>query len=326
MNTRRTLLALAIASALPALPVYAQPAARMPRIGYLAVIDPAATPHLQAFRDGLRERGWVEGKNILIDYKWSADTREQLPKLADQLVRQKVDVIVSWGTAASMAARNATKTIPIVMFSVTDPTATGLIASFARPGGNVTGTSNFTADLSAKVVELMLQLAPNTKQLLVLRNPNNPSSALQLAEAESAAKAFKLPMRIFNVTAAADLEAAFSEMGNLRNASVVILTDPMFVTESAALARLGIKHKLPTFYVRRENAVAGGLFSYGSSIAGEFRRSATYVDKVLKGASPAELPVERPTRFEMILNLKTARALGLTPPKDLLLRADELIE
>ena len=326
MTTRRNLLALGLAVAMPALPAPAQPASSVPRIGYLAVIDPAATPHLQAFRDGLRERGYTEGRNIRIDYQWSSDTRERLPQLAAELVRQKVDVIVTWGTAASMAARDATKTIPIVMFSVTDPVATGLVASFGRPGGNVTGTSNFTADLSAKVVELMLQIAPNTKRLIALRNPDNPSSRLQLAEAESAARAFKLPLQVVNVSAVPELEAAFAAMATQRNASLVVLTDPMFVTQSGALARLALKHRLPAFFVRRENAVAGGLLSYGSSISDEFRGSAVYVDKILKGAKPADLPVERPTRFELVINLRTAHALGLKAPKDLLLRADEVIE
>ena len=326
MITRRHLLALASSCAWPGFSAHAQTPARVPRIGYLAVVDPAATPHLQSFRDGLRERGYIEGKTIQIDYRWSADTREQLPKHAADLVRQNVDLIVSWGTAASMAARDATKTIPVVMFSVTDPVSTGLVASFNRPGGNVTGTSNFTTELSAKLVELLLQIAPNTKQLAVLRNPKNPGSIQQLAEAETAAKTFKLPLQIFTAEAAAELDAAFAQMGKLRNAGVVVLTDPMYVSNAATLARLALQYKLPAGFLRRENAVAGGLFSYGSSIANEFRYTATYVDKILKGTKPSELPVERPTRFELVVNLKTARTLGLKAPKELLLRADEVIE
>ena len=304
----------------------AQQPGKVWRIGYLAVIDPAATPHLQAFRDGLKQLGYIEGKTIQIDYQWSADTRGRLPMLAAALVHQKVDVIVAWGTAASMVARDATGTIPIVVLSVTDPVGTGLVKSFARPGGNITGTSNFSIDLSAKVIEFMRQIAPKSTQLAGLRNPLNPSSPLQLAELETGAKALKMPLQMFHATAAAELDGAFAQIGKLRNAGVVVLTDPMFVTEGKRIADLALQYRLPAFFVRRENAVAGGLLSYGSNITDEFRHSSVYVGKILKGVKPQDLPVERPTRFELVVNAKTARALGLTVPKELLLRADEVIE
>ena len=325
-RTRRRVLVLGLTTIAAPLSSRAQAPANIPRIGYLAIVDPAATAHLQAFRDGLQQLGYVEGKTILIDYKWSADTRERLPQLAAELVRQKVDVIVAWGTAASMVARDATRSIPIVLLSVTDPVGTGLVKSFARPGGNITGTSNFSTDLSAKVVEFIRQIAPKSTQIAGLRNPLNPSSVLQLAELEAAAKAFKMPLQMFHATAAAELDGAFAQIGTLRNAGVVVLTDPMFVTERKRIADLALQYRLPTFFVRRENATAGGLLSYGSSIADEFRLSAIYVGKILKGTKPQELPVEMPTRFELVINAKTARALGLTIPYELLLRATELIE
>ena len=225
-----------------------------------------------------------------------------------------------------MAARDATSTIPIVVFSVTDPVGTGLVKSLGRPGGNVTGTSNLSADLSAKVVELLRLFAPKATQLAGLRNPRNPSSSLQLAELEAAARVFKMPLQMFEVTSAAELDDAFAKMGKLRNAGLVVLTDPMFVTESKRIAGLALQYRLPSFFVRRENAVAGGLLSYGSSIAAEFRNSSVYVAKILKGTKPQDLPVERPTRFELVVNAKTARALGLTIPSELILRADEVIE
>jgi putative tryptophan/tyrosine transport system substrate-binding protein len=281
---------------------------------------------LNAFRDGMREHGYVEGQNLSIDVRWPKGSFDQDPSVVAELVSGNVDVIVAWATPTVISVRRATSTIPVVMVSVGDPVGSGFVASLARPGGNITGVSNITADLSAKLVELLVELVPGMKRVGVVGNLNNPNVALQLRETEDAVRKLGLQSQIVEARTPEEFERAFARLSAASVNGVVLLADPSTIEQGQKIAELAHTARLPTAFQRRENVEVGGLFSYGGSIINQFRHAAYYVDQILKGVKPAELPVEQPIKFELVINLKTAKALGLTIPQTLLVRADEVIE
>jgi putative ABC transport system substrate-binding protein len=329
VNARRKLL-VAIGAGVLATPVapLGQQRSKVARIGYLAGDSITDNPHrVQAFRDSLHELGYVEGKNLVIEYRRAEGKFERLPDLAAELVRLPVDVIVAVGDPVIFAARQATATIPIVMASVGDPIGRGFVASLARPGGNVTGVCNFSANLVGKWLELLKQIVPALSQAAVLRNAANPTHLLFWAEAQSAAPRLGLKVQDVEVRRSDDLDEAVVSMVRARSGAVVVLPDPLLAgVLGGRIAELAMRNGLPTMSTFKEQVEVGGLLSYGPNLTLNYRRAAAYVDKILKGAKPAELPVEQPTKFELFINLKTAKALGLTIPQSLLLRADEVIQ
>jgi putative tryptophan/tyrosine transport system substrate-binding protein len=304
----------------------AQQAAKVARIGYLAGANPHAS---EAFRQGLRDLGYLEGSNVVIEYRDAEGKLERNPALMAELVALKVDVIVAGNTAAALAAKQATRAIPIVFASVPDPVTSGLVTSLAQPGGNITGLSNLTVDLVGKCLELLTQAVPGVGRVAVLWQPGafgGRTETDMLKGAEVAAQSLAVRLQFLEVRAPADFDRAFSEMTKARADALIVLSTSMLFVERRRLVDLATRHRLPAVYQQRETADAGGLMAYGANIADMYRRAATYVDKILKGAKPADLPVEQPTKFELVINLKTARALGITIPPSLLARADEVIE
>ena len=296
----------------------AQQSSRVWHIGVLSAVPlPAAS--LSAFRDSLREHGYVVGQNLRIDVRWPEET-------AIELARSDVDIIVAWASPAVIAARRATATIPIVILGVSDPVGLGFVASLARPSGNITGVSNVASDLSAKLVEVFVEMVPGMNRVGVIRNPGNPGAVVQMSGTQDALRAMGLQFQVVDAHAADEFETAFARLSRQAVKGVVLLADPSVIEHATGIAELAKKTRLPTAFQRRENIEAGGLFSYGANLNDQFRQAAIYVDRILKGARPAELPVEQPTKFELIVNLKTAKALGLTVPLSLLARADEVIE
>jgi putative ABC transport system substrate-binding protein len=297
------------------------------RIGCLAVADLAATPQLlDAFRAGLRDHGYVDGQNVVIDCRWAEGTSIRLDNHAADLVRSKVDLILAWSTPAVIAAKRATSTIPIVMVSIADPVGSGFIASLARPGGNITGVTNLDADLAAKRFQLLREVLPKLSQMVALRNATNPSAHLQYKETLAGARSLGIELQFVDVRDPKELEGAFSAMAKSRVSALTVLADPMFISQRKQIADFAIRSRIPTIFARNENTDAGGLMSYGPTLTDQFHHAANYVDKIFKGAKPTELPVERPTRMELVINVKTAKALGLTVPQSLLIRADRVIE
>jgi putative ABC transport system substrate-binding protein len=329
VNTRRKLLG-AIGAGVLAAPLASlgQQPAKVARIGYLAADSINSTrPRLQAFRDGLHELGYVEGKNLVIEYRWADGKFERLPDLAAELVRLRVDAIVAVGDPVIVALKQTTSTIPIVMASVGDPVGRGLVASLARPGGNITGVSNLAVTLMGKWLEFLKEIVPALSQVAVLRNAANPTHPLFWTEAQSTAPRLGLTLQSVEVRSADDLEGAFASMVKARSGAVVVLPDPLLAgVLPARIAELATRNGLPTMCTFKEQVEVGGLMSYGPSLTANFRRAAAYVDRILKGAKPADLPVEQPTKFESVINLKSAKALGLSIPQALLLRADAVIE
>jgi ABC-type uncharacterized transport system substrate-binding protein len=307
----------------------AQPAAKVPRIGYLHP-NLAASPHLtEAFRQGLRDFGYVEGRNGVIEYRDAEGKFERLPTLAAELVALKVDVIVASGTLAALAAKHATSSIPIVFPTVGDPVTDGLVISLARPGGNVTGLSNLTPELVGKCLELLKEAIPGVSQVAILWQPSGFVERTRKdvrKGAEVAGRALGMRLQFVEARGPEDFDRAFSDIARPRAGAVIVVTTAMFVQERRRLVDLAAKIRLPAVYGSRESVDAGGLISYGPNFADSFRRAATYVDKILKGGKPADLPVEQPTKFELVINLKTAKALGLTIPPSLLARADHVVE
>jgi putative ABC transport system substrate-binding protein len=305
----------------------AQPAAKLARIGWLS---PGSTsshgPFLAAFQEGLRELGYMEGKNIAIEYRWAEGRVDRLPQLVTELIQLKVDVLVTAGAPGIRAAKQATTTIPIVMAVGGDPVGSGFVASLARPGGNITGLSNLAEDLVAKLLELLREAVPGGSRVAVLYNPANPAHVSFRRVIQSAARTMGVTLLPVEGRGPHDFDGAFATMLQQRAEGLVELPDPMFLTERNRLADLASRNRMPAIYGFREHVAAGGLMAYGVNLRDSYRRAATYVDKILKGAKPADLPVEQPTRFELVINLKTAKALGLTIPRSLLLRADEVIE
>ena len=305
----------------------AQPTAKIARIGYLA-IDQAASPHLrEAFLQELRDLGYIEGRNLVIEYRSAEGKSEQLPALAAELVALKVDVIVAPSTVAAQAAKQATRTLPIV--SVAIPVTSGLVTSLARPGGNVTGLSFFSPELVGKCLEQLKLAVPAVSRVAALWQPGGqgePTEKEMLKAAEVAARALGVRLQFVEARGPENFDRAFSEMTRARAGALTVLPSNMFISERRRLVDLAAKNRLPAVYPWREFVDAGGLMSYGLNVADLFRRAATYVDKILKGAKPADLPVEQPTKFELVINLKTAKILGLTIPQPLQQRADQMIE
>ncbi|MEK6601351.1 MAG: ABC transporter substrate-binding protein, partial [Candidatus Binatota bacterium] len=299
---------------------------KVPRIGFLAAVSPSAlSARIEAFRQGLRELGYVEGKNITIEYRYAEGKLDRLPALAAELVRLKVDVIVTGGATNTRAAKEATNTIPIVMSQDTDPVASGFVASLARPGGNITGLSSLTADLSGKRLELLKEILPKLSRVAVFGTSTSPSTAPSLKETELAAGAFGVQLQYLDVLGPKDIETAFRAASKGRADVVLVLASAVFVLQRTQVVELAAKSRLPATYPQSDYMDAGGLMFYGPSIADLFRRAATYVDKILKGAKPADLPVEQPTKFELVINLKAAKQIGLTVPPNVLTRADRVI-
>jgi putative ABC transport system substrate-binding protein len=318
----------AIVAGVAASPITAraqQPTMKMHRIGYLSS---SGLPHLvEGFRQGLRELGLVEAQNLVVDYRFAEGNFERLPDLAAELVRLKVDVIVAVPTPAAVAAKNATDTIPIVMISVGDPVGLGLIASLARPGGNVTGLSyGVGLETIAKGLELVKEIVPDVRRVAILSNPANPAQALAIRDVEVAAVPLGLQLQLLEARRAEDFDGAFAAMAKEHVDALLVVAEGLFLRHRARLADLSVKNRLPSIHGIRENVEAGGLIHYGPDLLAQTRRAGVYVDKILKGAKPADLPVEQPTKFELVINLKTAKALGLTVPASLLARADEVIE
>ncbi len=300
-----------------------QPVGKIWRIGFLGSAPP--TPGMvRTLRDGLRERGYLEGQNLSIDVRWLLDEN---PHVANELVRSGVDLIVAWATPAGIAAHRATATIPVVLVSVADPVGSGIVAGLARPGGNITGLSNMSPDVSRKLVQLLVEIVPGIKRVGVVRNPSDlladPNGLQETAEA---IRALGMQIEVVHAVAADDYESAFARLSAKGVEGVVLLPDASLVKYRDRIAELARKARLPTVFQRRENAEAGGLLSYGSNLNDLLRRAALFVDRILKGAQPADLPVEQPTKFTLVINLKSAKALGLTIPPTLLARADEVIE
>src|SRR5262245_411104 len=310
------------------LAVEAQQTGKVPRIGFLSLTSPSDRPPLlEAFRQTLRERGWVEGQNIVVDYRYAEDRVDRLPNLAAELVRLKVDLIVaSAGTQAATAAKNATETIPIVMIYVRDPVGTGLIASLARPGGNVTGVSGSAGlEMFAKQLELLKETVPKIRRVALLSNPDNAYHQLAIREVNVAARSLGAELQLLEARGPNEFDGVFAAMAKERVGALFVMSDAIFSSHQTRLVDLAARSRLPAAYGIREYVEAGGLMSYGPSILDSYRRAAAYVDKILKGAKPADLPVEQPTKFELVINLKTAKALGLAMPQSVLVRADEII-
>jgi len=308
----------------------AQQTAKIPRIGYLATNLAGSPPaSREAFLEGLRDLGYVEGDNVLIEYRDAEGKDARLPALAAELVGLKVDVIVpAAGTLAALAAKKATSSLPIVFIAVGDPVASGLVASLARPGGNATGLSAVSPELVSKWLELLKQAVPGLSRVAFLRQPGALGDADRdvLKHAEVVARALGVQLQLVEARGPAEIDRAFSEMIKAGAGALAVLSTPMFSSERRRLVDLATKHRLPTVFSFRAYVDAGGLMSYGPNVADLFRRAATYVDKILKGTKPAELAVEQPTRFELIINLKAARVLGLTIPPAVLARADQVVE
>jgi ABC-type uncharacterized transport system substrate-binding protein len=295
------------------------------RIELISAAPP--TPEmLGAFRDAMRERGYIEGQNVAFDVRWPKRTFDDDPAVVTDLVNGKFDVIVAWATPTVAAVRRLTSSIPIVMVSVGDPVGAGFVASLARPGRNITGVSNVTNDLSAKLVELFFEFVPAKKRVGVVSNSYNSNVAVQLRETMSALEKFNVQTKVVEARTAEEYDQAFAALAAARVEGVILLSDPSVVEHAQRIAELARTAMLPTAFQRRESVMAGGLFSYGGSIPNQYRFAAVYVDRILKGARPAELPVEQPTKFELVINLKTAKALDLPIPPTLLARADEVIE
>jgi putative ABC transport system substrate-binding protein len=307
----------------------AQPAGKVYRIGYLVPGSPTGdTRPREALREGLRELGWVEGRNIVIEYRFAEGRFDRLPDLATELVRLKVDVIAAATAPPVLAAKNATTTIPIVMLTVADPVGRGIVTSLSRPGGNVTGVAyGVGTDTFGKGLELLQEAVPRVRRVAVLSNPDTPNQPL-VASVKSAARSLGLELRLVEARGPDQFDGAFAAMAKGGAEALLVVTDPTYLLPGAAtrLADLAVNSRLPSMHAQRPAIEAGGLMSYGPSIAALFRRGAVFVDKILKGARPADLPVEQPTKFELVIDVKTAKALGLTIPPAVLARADEVIQ
>jgi putative ABC transport system substrate-binding protein len=328
MNKRRDLLIALGAALLSSLPVYAQQK-KTPVIGYLTPVVPQNNTdfRLEAFRQGMRDSGYVEGKDYRLEVRWGEGRLERLPALAAELVRIKVDVLVASSSPSVLAARQATRSIPIVMPVSSDPVGDGLVASLARPGGNITGLSQMGPELGAKRLQLLRDVLPKTSHsLAVVWNPSYKGMAARFNEAKVAGPAIGMDVRSLEVRDSREMEAAFDAVSREPPAGVLFLTDPLTLSMRARIVEFAREKNLPAIYEAREFVEAGGLMSYGPNISGMFRRSAYYVERILKGAKPGDLPIEQPSKIELLVNLSTARALGITIPKSILLNADQVID
>ena len=325
---RRVFLAGTLALLAAPLAAEAQPAGKVYRIGFLGGTSRIAnTSMTNAFSQGLRELGYVESQNVAIEYRYAEGKYERFPDYVNELVRLKVDVIVAVPTAAALAAKNATGTIPIVTVAVFDPVESGLVASLARPGTNVTGLTLIAGpEIVGKYLELLKESVPKASRLAVLWNPANPAHPSLVTEAEKSARALGLQLQLVGARGPGKVDNALAAMTRERAGALVVLPDSMFLAERTRLAELATKNRLPAMYGLRQHAEAGGLMVYSANVPDSARRAAFFVDRILKGAKPADLPVERPIKFDFVINLKAAKALGLTLPPSVLARADEVIE
>ena len=328
MNNRRTLVIAFGAGALAApLACFAQQ--QRPKVARIGLLEAASASisanRLEALIAGLRERGLVEGKNILIEYRWAEGKYERLPGLAAELVQMKVDVIVAAAPPAIQAAQRATPTIPIVMLRTSDPVGRGFVASLARPGRNITGLSNINVEVMSKYLELLRAAVPKLSRVAVLVNPTNPSHADFLKSVQATERTIRVKTLPVHASIESQIEAAFGSMKQERAEALIVLPDSFFQAQARRIAELATHQRLPTMFSTRQAVESGGLMSYGQNDVEHYYRAATYVDKILKGAKPGDLPVEQPTKFELVINMKTAKALGLTM-QDLLFRADKVIE
>jgi|SRR5450631_1834784 putative ABC transport system substrate-binding protein len=310
-----------------AFPANAQPAKKVPRIGVLhAVSADSASQTAAAFTQGLRERGYVEGQNVVVERRFADGRAERISEIGAELVRLKVDIIVTTTDVAIATVKQQTQTIPIVMASSTDPVGTGFVASLAHPGGNVTGLTSISPELSAKRLELMKEAVPGLLRVAIMWNPDVRGAVLDYKETQNAARSLQVQLQPVEVSRADDFDRAFSALTTGRAEALIVVGSAFAFTNRSQIASLALKNRLPTMFGVRENVDDGGLISYGPNVAELWRRAATYVDKILKGAKPGDLPIEQPTKFELIINLKTAKALGLTLSPSLLRRADEVIQ
>ena len=329
MTTRRRLVIALGAGALASpLSSFAQPAAKVWRVGFLATrhvdfVD--ADYYYGPFTQGMRELGYIVGKNLLIEWRSAEGKSERLPELAADLVQLKVDVLIGAGNLASLAAQKATTVIPIVVQGG-DPVGTGLVKSLARPGGNITGFSNMLVDIVAKVVEMLHTMLPKVTRVAVLVNPTNPGLILGLNNVQIASQKLGVKIQPVEVNTAQDIVNAFSSIVRQKSGALLVLQDPFFIQQKKQIVELAAKHRLPSAALNSEYVEAGGLMSYGPNLRENFRSAATYVDKIFKGANPGELPVQQPTRFEMAVNMKTANALGIKVPQTILIQATRVIE
>jgi putative ABC transport system substrate-binding protein len=324
---RREFIALLGGAGVYPLAARAQQSRKLPRIGVLLAGTPASfSPRAKALRDGLHDLGYVEGATIAIEWKWGQDRAERLPELAAELVGLNVDAIVTAGTPAAKALKNATRTIPIIMALIGDPVAAGLVETLARPGGNATGFSIVAPELSGKRLQLLKEIVPGISAVAVISNVANPQSQIELREMQVAAQTLDLRLQPIQISAESSLENAFEKLSKESIQALIVLTDAILYSQRSRIVALAAEKRLPAMYFFREFVQEGGLMSYAPSDSDLFRRAATYVDKVLKGTKPADLPVEQPIKFELIINLKTANALGLAVPPTLLARADAVIE
>jgi putative ABC transport system substrate-binding protein len=307
--------------------VEAQQPVKVPRIGFLGVASPSVIPaRVEAFRQGLRDLGYVEGKNIVIEYRWAEGKFDRLRDLASELVRLKVDIIVTTGSTSTRAAKEATVTTPIVMAQDTDPVGSGFVASLARPGGNITGLATLAPEISGKQLELLKEIVPRLSRVAVFGTSTSAGQAQSLKETELAAGAFAVHLQYLDVLSPKDIETAFRAASKGRADAVLVLASAIVRDQSTQIAALALKSRLPAIYPTPEFVEDGGLMTYGVSISDLFRRAATYVDKILKGTKPGDIPVEQPTKFELIINLKAAKQIGLTIPPNVLARADKVIK
>jgi putative ABC transport system substrate-binding protein len=325
--SRRDFITLLGGAAVWPLAARAQQQHKFGRVGRLSPLSIAAeTPMLGGLRQGLSELGWIEGQNLAFELRYADGNLDRLPHLADELVHANVDVIVTGSSPAALAAKNATSTIPIVMVTTGDPVQGGLVASLARPNGNVTGVTALGQVLNVKRLELLKEALPGLKRVAVLANPASPYTEPFLRESENGARALAIEVRVLEASEPDDLARTFEAMVHERADALMVLADPMFISQRQRIVELASRYRLPSIFGERGSVQMGGLLFYGASLPDMYRRAATYVDKILKGARPADLPVEQPTTFELVINLKTARALGLEVPWFLQQRADEVIE
>ena len=328
-NRRKLLIALGAAALASPLTPNAQPQTKVWRIGFLYLLSRQSavdTGRYITFLEGMRELGHVEGKNLVIEWRFADGKSERLPGLARELVNLKVDVIVTAGTAATSAAQKVTTTVPIVMANASDPVGSGFVKSLARPGGNITGLSSISSDLSPKHLEMLRSMVPKLSRVAVMLNPGNSSHTAALKSVQAAAQRAGIKIVPVEARTPQEIENAFSVMARENAGAVIVASDSFFIQQRRQIAELSAKYRLPSISARREYVEAGYLMSYGQNSADNFRRAATYVDKIFKGAKPGDLPVEQPTKFELFINGKTAKALGLTIPQALLISADKVIE